>query len=69
MSTKEILERALRLKPHERAVIVEGLLKSLDVPDLKLDDIWAQEAEQRLAAYREGSLKGIRIEDVFRDVS
>jgi len=69
MSAKEILERALCLKPHEKSVIVDGLLKSLDVPDLELDDIWAQEAEQRLIAYREGSLKGISIEDLFKDVS
>lgn len=59
MSTKEILEHALRLKPEERLVVVEGLLKSLDEPDQKMDLIWVEEAEKRLKAYREGKLKGI----------
>jgi hypothetical protein len=48
---KEILEQALKLKPEERFMIVEGLLNSLDEPDRKLDDIWAEEAEKRLKAY------------------
>ncbi len=51
MSSKEILEQALKLKPEERFMVVEGLLNSLDEPDRKLDDIWAEEAEKRLKAY------------------
>ncbi len=65
MSTKEILEQALKLKPEERFAIVEGLIKSLDEPDKQLDDIWAEEAEQRLKAYKEGRLEGIPMEDIF----
>ena len=65
MSNVEILEKALRLSPEERFVIVEGLLKSLDVPDPDLDRIWAEESERRLKAYREGRLSAIPIEEVF----
>jgi len=65
MSTKDILERALQLRPEEKFVVVEGLLKSLDEPDEKLDTIWAEEAEKRLKAYREGKLIGIPMEEVF----
>jgi len=43
------------------------LVKSLDEPDKKLDDIWAEEANKRLNAYREGRLKGIPMEEVFKD--
>ena len=67
MSNKEILEQAMALKPEERLMIVEGLLKSLDEPDQKIDEIWAEEAEKRLKAYREGRLEGIPIEEVFKD--
>jgi len=67
MSSKEILEQALALKPEERFIIVEGLLRSLDEPDQKIDEIWAAEAEKRLKAYREGSLEGIPMEEIFRD--
>ncbi|MCK9297278.1 MAG: addiction module protein [Desulfobulbaceae bacterium] len=48
-------------------MIVEGLLKSLDEPDRKIDEIWAEEAEKRLKAYRDGKLKGIPLEEVFKD--
>ena len=66
MSTKEILEQALKLKPEKRFTLVEGLIRSLDEPDSKLDDIWAGEAEKRLRAYREGRLEGIPMEETFK---
>jgi len=67
MSSKEILEQAMALKSGERFMIVEGLLESLDEPDRKIDEIWAEEAEKRLRAYREGRLAGIPMEEIFRD--
>ncbi|SPF34104.1 conserved hypothetical protein [Syntrophobacter sp. SbD1] len=67
MDSREILEQALRLKPEERFLVVEGLLKSLDEPDKELDAIWAGEADKRLRAYREGRLKGIPMEDIFEE--
>ncbi len=67
MGSKEILKQALKLKPEERFTVVEGLLKSLDEPDKQLDEIWAEEAEKRLKAYREGRLEGIPMEEIFKD--
>lgn len=70
MSTKEILEQALKLKPEERFMLLEGLIKSLDEPDKKLDDIWAEEAERGLKAYkayREGRLEGVPMEEIFKE--
>ncbi len=67
MGSKEILELSLALKPEERFMIIEGLLKSLDEPDKEIDEIWAEEAEKRLRAYRAGDLEGIPMEDIFRD--
>lgn len=65
MSNVEILEQALKLKPDEKYRVVEGLLNSLDVPDSELDEIWADEAERRLKAYREGRLGSVSMEEVF----
>lgn len=65
MSELEILEKALKLRPEERCVVVEGLLRSLDVPDRELDRVWAEEAVRRLKAYRAGELKSIPMEDIF----
>jgi putative addiction module component (TIGR02574 family) len=67
MSSKEILQQALKLKPRERLSVVEGLLKSLDEPDSTIDDIWAEEAEKRLKAYRAGNLEGIASDNIFRE--
>jgi len=67
MGSQEILEQALRLKPDERFTLVEGLLRSLDEPDKQLDALWADEAEKRLKAYRQGHLEAIPMEDIFRD--
>lgn len=67
MSTKELLEEALKLKPEDRFTLVESLIRSLDEPDKKLDDIWAEEAEKRLKAYREGRLEGIPMEEIFKE--
>ncbi|MEW6327268.1 MAG: addiction module protein [Thermodesulfobacteriota bacterium] len=61
MNIKDVLEKALKLKPEERFLVIEGLLKSLDEPDRGLDDIWADEAERRLKAYREGRLEGVPV--------
>jgi len=66
VSSKDILEQALKLKPNERFLVVEGIIKSLDEPDSSLDTIWADEAEKRLKAYRAGTLKAIPVEEVFK---
>ncbi len=66
MSNKEILEQAMKLKPEDRFLIIEGLIKSLDEPDKKIDAIWLEEAEKRLKAYRDGKRKGIPMEEVFK---
>ena len=67
MSAKELLDEAMKLMPEERFALVEGLIKSLDEPDKKLDEIWAVEAEKRLKAYRNGELKGIPMEEIFKE--
>lgn len=66
MSNKDILEMALKLKPEERFLIIEGLIKSIDEPDKNIDDIWAEEAEKRLKAYRVGKLETIPAEEIFK---
>ena len=67
MSSKDVLEQALKLKPGERFLVVEGLIKSLDKPDSTLDAIWVDEAEKRLKAYRSGDLEGIPMEEIFKE--
>ena len=65
MRIEEIIKEALKLKADERFLIIESIIKSLDEPDEKLDEIWAKEAEKRLKAYRRGELKGIPMDEIF----
>jgi hypothetical protein len=51
MSTRELINSAMRLPPIERFALIDELLHSLDRPDVELDRIWLEEAEQRLAAH------------------
>ncbi len=64
-SPKSILSQALKMKPADKFIIIEGLLNSLDEPDKEIDEIWAIEAEKRLNAYKEGKLKTVSFEEVF----
>ncbi len=58
METVKILaEKALFLNPVEKIQLVEMILTSLDKPDLSIDNLWIEEAEQRYLAYKEGKLK------------
>jgi putative addiction module component (TIGR02574 family) len=64
-TTKSMIVKALHLKPAEKSLLIDALLKSLDVPDPKIEKIWAIEAEKRLKAYRAGKLKTVSFEDMF----
>jgi len=48
-------------------LIGPALIRSLDEPDKKLDEIWAEESEKRLKACREGKLEGIPMEEIFKE--
>jgi len=71
MSTRgaEVLKEALSLPPAERAEIAERLLSSLDLPtQRKLDEMWANEVEDRLDAFDRGEIEAIRGEQVFEQL-
>jgi len=69
MSTiaKQILEKALVLSAAERGDLVESLLASLDKPDARIDELWAKEAENRLAAFEAGRMKACPADQVFQE--
>ncbi len=65
-----ILEReALRLPVHQRALLADALLGSLDdEATRKVELAWAQEAESRLAAYQRGELSALDGPAVLREL-
>lgn len=68
-NSEQILKEALALPPQERAELVERLLATFQAPpDPKLDELWARESEDRLAAYDRGELEAIPAEEVFERI-
>jgi putative addiction module component (TIGR02574 family) len=65
-----ILEReALRLPAHERALLADALLGSLDDEAARdVESAWALEAEARLAAYQRGEVAALEGPGVLRDL-
>ncbi|CAB1076716.1 hypothetical protein D1AOALGA4SA_4511 [Olavius algarvensis Delta 1 endosymbiont] len=64
-SSESLLKRALLLKPQDRFLLIDGLIRSLDEPDKEIDEIWSVEVEKRLKAHREGKTQGIPFKSVF----
>ncbi|MFH0796267.1 MAG: addiction module protein [Candidatus Omnitrophota bacterium] len=62
---KVLISEALQLKPAERFIVIEALIKSLDVPDPQIEKAWAEEAGKRLKAYKSGKLPIVSFKDMF----
>ena len=49
--------------------MVDRLLASLDsAPDRRIDELWGQEAEERLDAFERGEIKAVPASEVFSSV-
>ena len=66
ISPKTLISKALKLEPAERFIVIEALIRSLDIPDPEIEKAWADEAERRLKAYKEGKLEAISFENMFK---
>ena len=59
MEAAIIEKEALQLPDSERAILADRLLESLSRRPAGLDAAWIREAENRMAAFREGLIEGI----------
>ena len=66
MDSKILLKEALQLRPTERLQLIEWLTQSLDKPDDKIDQIWAEEVEKRYQALKEGKVKTIPLDKIIQ---
>ncbi len=64
-NVKEFLDEAVKLNLKDRALLIEGLVNSIDEPDRIIDEIWIKEAEARLTLQRTGKLKSIPASRIF----
>jgi putative addiction module component (TIGR02574 family) len=68
MKVKEIEKEALLLSSHERALLAEHLIGSLEPDeDLDAERAWIEEAERRYQDYKAGKVKTIPSEQVFKN--
>ena len=66
----EILKAALGLELHDRARLVEALLRSLEpvTTEEEIERLWADAAERRLEDFRAGRASAIPADEVAQKV-
>jgi putative addiction module component (TIGR02574 family) len=62
----QVLEKALALPPDERAELAGQLLSSLDAErQAKIDELWTEEAEDRIDAFERGEIRAVSAKEAF----
>ena len=64
-STKDIIQEAAALPVEERIIVVDSLLRSLNIPDPGSDTEWTAVAKRRLAELRSGRVNPVPGDQVF----
>ncbi len=67
-STKEIIQEAAALPVEERILVVDSLLRTLNIPNNEIDSEWAVVAKQRLAEIRSGVVNTVSGDQVFSKI-
>jgi putative addiction module component (TIGR02574 family) len=63
---KDIAAEALELPLTARAELASQLLDSLDdLTEAESDQLWAEEAERRYAAYKAGEMESVSADELF----
>ena len=62
------MEETTQLPVDERVIVVDSLLRTLNVPTPEIDKAWAEVAEARLAELRSGNVKAVPGDEVFARV-
>jgi hypothetical protein len=59
MDAATIVREALTLTIAERALLVDRLLRTLDMEDAERMDRWGREADQRLESFERGEMTAV----------
>ncbi len=65
---KNLSLEARKLPLAERAELIDDLLASLDEPDPRIDALWAEEAERRVALLDSGEMPARDAADVIAEL-
>jgi len=66
ISKEKLISEAISLPVEIRLQLVERLLESLNPSHKDIDELWAIEAERRVAEIEKGEVKTVPGEEVFR---
>jgi hypothetical protein len=66
--TNEILTEVLSMPPEERAELIDSILASLEPCDPRILELWASEAEERIAAFERNEIEAVSADSVFEEV-
>jgi len=68
MTVEELKSQAMQLSVHERAVLAEHLLASLEEDDgADVEAAWLNEARRRRRAFRDGQISAVSAESAIKD--
>ena len=65
--TTEILKEILSLPPAEREELLDRLL-AMEPTDPKIAELWAAEAEDRVAAFERNEIEAVSADSVFEQI-
>jgi len=68
INTNELMAMAESLPIDIKTQLIERLLSSLSPAQKELDELWAAEAEMRVIEIREGKVKTIPGDQVFKEI-
>jgi putative addiction module component (TIGR02574 family) len=66
--TNELLQEVLSMPPEDRAELADSILASLEPSDPRILELWAAEAEDRVAAFERNEIEAISAESVFEEI-
>ena len=65
VTSEDIIKQTSQLSANEKIELIDALLATMDKPDAEIDALWAKEAESRLAAYRNGEILALDLNQVL----
>ena len=66
---QEFEKQALKLPAHDRAMLAERLIASLDEVDpVENERMWVEEAEARYQAYKRSEIESFPAEEAIREI-
>ena len=60
-----LIREATSLPPLDKLQLVDYLLESLDMPDMEIEKLWAEESSRRWEGYKSGEISSVSAAEVF----